>query len=1077
MTGFFQLTSNRLVALADMLGKALRDPVPPDPFSGETVIVQSRGMARWLSLQIAERAGICMNFSFPFPRAFVFRVLREFLPSTASLPELTPAWMTWKIFGALPDLARREGFEEIRNYIGDGNPLKTIQIAGRIAAAFDQYLIYRSEIVASWADSGDHWQAVLWRELFAGERFSHPGLLIEELLRSIRQSGTGGSIARRISIFGIPALPPLYLRIFHALASGRTVNLFSLVPCREYIGHDISPKLAAKRRVRSPEVRGDISVGHPLLTSLGRLHRDAMEVLLEIDEREGHSTTDAGEVFQDPGSNSLLHALQSDILHARCRGSGDWPRLPVSPEDDSVTLHCCHSPLREVEVLQDQILEFFQRDPSLMPRDILVMAPEIEKYAPFIDAVFGNPEDANKRIPFSVSDRRPPEGHAISETFASLMGIPSGRFTASEIFSFLERSPIRQRFEFSDDDLEIIRTWVESTGIRWGIDARHRQRLGLPETDDNSWRAGLRQLLLGYAMRDNGHEIFEGIAPCDDVEGSQAVLAGRLLTAVESLMTWHESAARPRTLPEWQALVDGLLDTFFPNESAEDAAALLEIRACLAALTEMAAKAGVAELPVDFTVFRHELLRAIDHTERRGGFLTGGVTFCALQPMRSIPSRVICLLGMNDGAFPRSPTLSGFDLISRKPLPGDRSVRDEDRYTFLEALMAAEERLLIFYSGLSITDNTESPPSVVVCELVDCINSSFSFPESPGNGRFSSITHRQHAFSPAYFDGHSTNLFSFSESNARVSRALLEPPLLADPDFLRDPLPSLPVESRDLTLHSLTRFFRGPAEFFLRHRIGLYLDDNLPSLPDAEPFELGSLDAYSIRSRLLSIHDDDPPPDVNYFVSKGLLPPGASGPLIFNDLRREVERFSGSVKEALGGRNWCAPSHFDVVIGDFRLTGSLSALTDGGLAFCRCAAIQPKDILTAWISHLVACHLVPDCSLATILIGSDSMISLSRVQDATSTLEGLLELYREGMQTPLPFFPQASWEFAFAKLRPSQKAKTTPIEKASKAWSSPNGEAAQPAHTLCFSRGNPLDGRFEELALRIFGPILEVMAP
>ena len=809
-------TSNRLEILADKLAevwaKPLRSPrrrlpsassspsaaLRGSPFAPAVIVVQSQGMARWLKIELAQRLGIWANGVFPFPKAFsrqMFEAVipalpRRRLPSASSssssalrgLP-LESAFerevMVWKIMELLPRLADRRGFEEIGHYLGGGTDArKRFQLAAKIANLFDQYLLFRPQLIRGWergADSprarlrsgssssssalrGEHWQAQLWREMTTDQKLDHPAALREIFLRdciNLKRSRRGneadtsragdppphvggygpGSLPERVAVFGISALPPFYLELFTALSSRVELHLFLLQPSQEYWGAIVSGREAErilKATARDASASGELHLeaGNRLLASMGQLGRDFLNLILDAGDWADESD------FAEPGEDCLLHAIQSDIFHLRDRGraisdldeqpeseTARLTKLPINPDDDSVQIHSCHSPLREMEVLYDHLLDWFQSDPSLAPRDVLVMTPDIETYAPFIQAVFDAPEDEVRRIPFHLADCGTLHESVVASTFLKLLNFASARMTATEVLSPLETRAVRERFGLSESDLERIRRWVKLANIRWGMDAEHRRALGLPPFPENTWRHGLDRLLLGYAMAGRGEKTFGDILPFDDVEGAAAESLGRFAEYLDRLFGAVRALQRPQRLPDWERILLDLLDTFFLHDD-ETHAELLELRAVLRKIARDAALAGFDE-PVELAVMLEPLTQQLREDRFGSGFLTGGVTFCALKPMRSIPFRVICLVGMNDNAFPRATPHLTFDLMAQKPQPGDRSVREDDRYLFLETLLSARERLYLSYVGQSQRDNSEAPPSVVVSELMDYIKQGF----------------------------------------------------------------------------------------------------------------------------------------------------------------------------------------------------------------------------------------------------------------------------------------------------------------------------------------------------------------
>ena len=755
MNGLFLHTGNRLETLSAELAAVMAQPLA-SPFTPEVVMVQSLGMRRWLSLQLAERLGICMNAEFPFPRTFLDKTLRTLVPEMAPADAFAPDLLTWKIHRLLPTLLRRPEFAPVSAYAADGDGLKLYQLATRLASLFDQYLVYRPAMLLEWerARAGDlftpkgdaAWQAALWRELNR-ERALHFGAVLERL--NAGRFSTEAQWPERVSIFGIASLPPAQMEVFLALAAHLPVHLFLLTPSREYHGDDWTPKQRARRGL------APAGEGNPLLTSLGKLNSQFTNVLLEADERAGHRIVNLPEHFEEPPTDNLLHGLQRDILRAQSRGAffGDesLAAQSISANDTSLQLHVCHSPMREVEVLYDQLLALLAEDPSLRPRDILVMTPEIERYAPLIHAVFGNPEDPALRIPYSIADRQPRSDSPAIHTFLSLLECVGTRLTAPEGFALLQSPVFRRKFGFDDAQLARLRHWIHESGIRWGIDAAHRVALGLPDFAENTWRHGIDRLLLGYAMPGENRTMFENILPQDDVEGGDAELLGRFVEAMEGVFVTVALLDQPRPLGEWPAMLRSVLERFFSASPEDDARDVRTLREAFDQLERIAQQAG-PEQRVEFPALREHFAGLMGEAEQRGGFLRGGVTFCALKPMRSIPARVIWLMGMNEAVFPRRTQPPQFDLMSVEPKPGDRSPRDDDRYLFLEALLSARDRLRISHVGRSLVNHDKLPPSVVASELLDYLDQSCAFPNGMSARQCLVIEHRLHAFSRSYFE-------------------------------------------------------------------------------------------------------------------------------------------------------------------------------------------------------------------------------------------------------------------------------------------------------------------------------------
>lgn len=1091
VTGLNLYTSNQLEKLAGRLS-SMPAARTVSPFEQDIIVVQSRGMARWVSLQLAEANGICMNCDFPFPRAFIEETLRKFFPEMADPVVFSAEAMAWRIYALLPALARRRELAQVRNYLGGDEGLKAFQLAEKIARLFDQYLVYRPGMLLRWErDTKEKdWQAVVWRELVGKKPAMHLAAVAEILEERMAKPPAGGALPARVSIFGVTALPPLYLRVFFGLAKHCEVNVFSLEPSTEYHGHDLAPKTLARRAAKKSAPAGE-APGNALLASLGRLNRDFTELRLELDERAGFVTHERAADFAEPGDGAMLSVIQGDILRARDRGGDETPKIAVATGDCSIQIHSCHSPMREIEVLYDQLLDLFNNDPALKSRDIVVMAPDIEKYAPFIHAVFGSPEEEGRRIPFSVADRAPRSESPAVAAFLALLVLPGARCTATEIFALIDSPPLRARYDFTDDDIALIRDWIAESGIRWGIDGAHREQFAVPAMETATWRAGFERLLLGRAMDGGDRAVFEGIVPCDEAGGDDAETLGRFISAAEALFALAAELPGERPLGEWVGIFREVLSRFFEGKTSADAAGLRSLQMALDAF-EVTARAAGDGKPVELAAVRHHLESLLGEGEQRGGFFSGGVTFCALKPMRSIPARVLCLIGMGDEAFPRRVNPPAFDLMARQRECGDRSPRDDDRYGFLESLLSARGHFYISYPGRSAADNTELPPSTVVSELLDCMDRSFVFPDRKSAREFVVRRHRLHAFSRRYFDGGSPDFFSFSAANAAASRSLAEAGAPA-PVRLALPLPEPDAGLHNVELRGLVEFFSHPAKYFTRRRLDIEFPEDEELLQDHEVFESGGLDVYKVKQEILAVAIEGGAADAGEFATRGLLPPGSTGKAQFQDLRGTATEFletlTPELREGPG-----EPMAVDLRIGEFSLAGKIEGVHAGRIVQYRCAELKPKDWLRAWIHHLAACAASPDAGVESVLAGEDGIVTFPPVADAKALLEDLLQIYWEGLRQPPHFFPASSFAYARAEIHPKPKEKTPSITRARNAWNGsdgarkkqgsarkkpprPDGEKEDAYNRFCFGESDPLGDRFVELAIRILGPMLRSVPP
>ena len=665
MPELFLYTSNQLEILAEKLAGVLRKPLA-SPFQREIILVQSKGMERWVSMELARHNGICANCWFPFPNHFVYALFREVIPDLEETSPFAPEIMTWKVMKTLPLNLKKKGFESLRNYLSEGAAdLKLFQLSQRIADLYDQYLLFRPEMVLGWErGEEDHWQAILWQEVGKGIEKKHRAALKKVFLEEIRKPGLKLEILpERISVFGISALPPFHIEILAAISKMVEVNLFLMNPSREYWGDLLTRqetrKVQEKARKRSTKQEDlHLDKGNTLLASMGMLGRDFFEQLSSFEAEQQ-------DFFADPEEKNLLTAIQGDILDLRDRNLGGNGKKSLTEADDSIQVHSCHSPMREVEVLQDRLLSFFEADPTLLPKDILIMTPDIATYSPFVQTVFSVPPDDPRWIPFSIADRGVRQESQLADTFLSLLDFPGSRFGVSQVMAVLESRGVQKRFFLSEENLELIHCWVRDNRIRWGVDEESRKALGLPGFRENTWRAGLERMLLGYAMPGQGEKMFKGILPYDKIEGGDAEVLGNFAAFSERLFALAKELEEPRTLREWGDFLTKVLDEFFiaDDDSERD---VLFIRRVLRDLGEKQELSGFDE-KINLDVIKSHLGSTLEKEGFGHGFLTGGLTFCAMLPMRSIPFRVICLLGMNDDAYPRQTRSLGFDLYGQKP--------------------------------------------------------------------------------------------------------------------------------------------------------------------------------------------------------------------------------------------------------------------------------------------------------------------------------------------------------------------------------------------------------------------------
>ncbi len=1096
---------NRMEKLAEKLAETIRNPLP-GVFDTEIIIVHSKGMQRWIALKLAEINGICANIDFPFPNAFVDDCFLKIIPD---LPEdrtpYEPTVMTWQIMRLFNQFRDHPEFEPIHHYLsGDQSELKQFQLATRLADLFDQYIIFRPDQIKNWNEGEEsHFQALLWRAIVEENRHKTPvvhdrATISDEFISRLKTvKPSQAPFPQRISLFGITTLPLFHIKVFEEIARFCRVNLFLMNPCQEYWG-DIPTNWEIKRissRYRDlPLEELHLEQGNSLLASMGTLARDFFDLLWA----KGY---DEATEYSDPAANAnaknscvtLLNHIQSGILNLSERGvtlakpSPD-PKIAIQPADDSIRICSCHSPMREIESLYDYLLDQFKHDDSLTPDKIIVMMPDIETYAPYIQAVFDVPEAPCLKIPYSIADRSLKSESNVIRTFLDILGSAGSRSTASGVIEILRSEEVMRHFNITPAEFESITAWVRETMIRWGKNADHRRKLGLPSDPQNTWEESLDRMFLGFALPTD--DLFGGLLPYTEIESSEALALGKLAEFTSRLFEFGSALERPKPLSQWCGLLRNLLTAFFPAGpdeeflAGEDARSEMhEINDVLHELESYASEAAFDE-KTDIPVIRHYLKMAFDNKGFGSGFITGRVTFCAMLPMRSIPFEIVCLVGMDHNTFPRRSKPVGFDLMAKHPRKGDRSRRNDDRYLFLEALLSARRKLYISYVGQSIKDNRTSPPSVLVDELKDHICSGYEIESGSVDINDHIITaHRLQAFNPAYFKSDSNTyqpgLFSFSKHHCEVAHGVMQTRKAKPAPFIAKPLPLTEEKWRSVHLSDLKYFFRNPAKYLLEKRLGLYLQSRNQTIEDKEPFDFNHLETYKLKDELVQKQIDGEA-SAGQFESvraSGRLPHGRIGQIVYEDMAEQAESFVKRISDYIE-KDELPPADINLSFDNFNLIGQINRIFSKRRIQYRPAKVKPKDHLDFWLDHLALNCATPQGYPRTgILIGEDQIWEYPAVDDSHAILLNLLNIYWKGLMRPLHFFPQTSFKFA-SKMVLKAERRETAKGAVRNTWENSYNHTGEfdCCHYLqrCFgNHDDPLNDEFKQIALELFTPLLE----
>ncbi len=1084
--------AERADVLSDALAEVLAVP-PDDPFVPEVVAVHSRGVERWLAHQLSARLGagpgrtdgVCANLRFPFPGRLVQDALATATGIDAEADPWRPERSAWPLLEVVDAHLGEPWLHVLAGHLGGATGTDEVAPAERdrrfaavrhLADLFDRYAVHRPDMVLAWAAGDDldgagapladdvRWQAELWRRLRA--RVDRPSPAERALVgcERLARDRTIVDLPDRFFLFGLTRLPASYLDVLRALATERNVHLMALHPSPVAWG-----------------LEGQGTLHHPLLRAWGR---DSQEMGTVIGRRLAETPGARDEHHPLPAipasEPTLLHRLQ-DAIRADASLPDPAARAALDPADRSVQVHACHGRARQAEVVRDAITHLLADDPTLEPRDVVVMCPDIDELAPLLRAAFDDDEGDPRTIPYRLADRSLRQTNPVLGAIAELVALVDSRLTATQVLGFAALPPVRRRFGFADRDLETLAAWIESTGTRWGLDADHRRPYDLAAVDTGTWDAGLQRLLLGVAMSEDELRLVDGVLPLDDVDSGEVDLAGRFAELVGRLGQAVRSLIEPRPLADWMTAIDAAADLLVATRF-EDGWQRTQLDRILTEVQDEAAGAG-PELRL--AEVRDLLADRLRGQPSRAAFRTGDLTMCTLVPMRSVPHRVICLVGLDDGAFPRGGAPDGDDLLLASRRPGDHDRRAEDRQLLLDAVLAARDALVVTYDGHDPRTNEPLPPAVPVHELLDVIDATVV--TADGRPARAAIT-QHHPLQP-------------SDRRCFVPGALrtggpwgFEPRLLAGAVSAagrREPVPPFlppgglpPVHDAVIAVDDLVAVVLHPTRAFLRQRLGLSLQryDDRPA--DALAIDLDALERWEVGERILQALLDGADVDAVCAaeLARGQLPPGDIGRRALATVRTTAEAIAIAASATTEGRR--RSLEVDVTLDDGRqVVGTVTDVVGATIRPATFSKLGPKPKLRAWVRHLAATASHPGVALTSITIGSNRGAAARfglpplDVGTARAHLADLVALRDEALCRPLPLYCATSHSFVAA----GRSDDGDPAEQAGRSWTSTydwKKEDLDAEHVLVNGGQRGIDevladARFAELAHRLWDPILD----
>ncbi len=904
-TGLMVIQGNRLESLKDVLVSWLKR-YPLEPLETDKFLVQSNGIAQWLQQAIAQDeteggCGIATSIDVSLPGRFIWEAYRSAFWSLDTQSPFDMKPMVWRLFRLLNTIESEnaEGhYDTLVRFMASGKSRehRRFILAERIAKLYDQYQVYRADWLQAWEAGADVlperdkpyavgqtkavpddqiWQPRLWRYLvadiqndpqFKGEaqQVVNRSEIHQDFLKQCHQVDLLEGLPRRVIVFGISSLPNQTLEVLQAISSFTQVLLFTMNPSEYYWGDLIEGRqLLRQAHSRRPMKAGrpnkGVSLdeahlyGNPLLASWGKLGRDYLHSLDERDQPgayQGFFVDSKIDLFEAPEGQSLLAQLQDDIFQLRsledCQSLG---RQVDVQSDTSLTFIENHSRQREIEILHDRLLSEFEhaaaKGESLEPRDILIMAPDINVYVPHIEAVFGRfakyGDYADKRfLPYHVADQSARQQHPIVAAFESLLAITQSRFEATDLLSLLDIPALRARYRLEEGHVVQLKSWIEHANIRWGLSKEQRHSLGLTSaSEQNTWLFGLKRMLLGYSV--GAGDIWQGVLPYGDIGGLDAQTLGQMHRLIDDIQEVWGAFVEPKPLLHWADSLQGLLDTFFLPSNDSERRVITRIEEQIEALENQVQGAGVDQEPVSVDVIQETFMGQLDEPALSQRFLSGSVNFATLMPMRAIPFKQVYLIGMNDGDYPQVSTPMDFDLMVGDYRPGDRSRREDARYLFLEAVLSARDKLVISWQGRSAKDNSEQPPSVLVGQLRDYLNKGW---QNDSLAVQLTTEYPMQPFSRQYFTQGSP-VFTYQHEWQGIYQGYEA--LEKGDEALPDWQPDAPLNAR-----KLTSFYRSPVDALYSERLDIRKPSEIEETKVVENFDSDGLEAWQVHDQMLN---------------------------------------------------------------------------------------------------------------------------------------------------------------------------------------------------------------------------------
>jgi len=1027
---FHLYKSNDLGQLAnkyfDVNKNITRPLLAPQP-----LIVSNMTIGRWLIHEITKKQGVCANTERLLPGAYLWRLICQMNTTLPTRYDLNKEILVLRILALFDDSVFVKDYPRLSNYLSKCSSSDKVELCKKIAKVFDHYQLYRSDWLDQWKagkylDLGEDegWQQALWLKLLASSKYSYRNALEEKLIHILNTQPETLDLPESLCLFGISSLATGFINVLKALANHCNIHLFTFT-----YGVDSSV------------------LSHWKISEIG--------FFKQLDQKAEEF------IKQQPIKNQLQFFQNNLIDGITAESNTNFINTFQSKQvnDNSIMTVSCYTAMREVEALSDHILNLLDINRGIEAGDILVAIPNLDEYVPYIRAVFdcdrGN--DRTMKIPYSICDSLAASESPLINGFTELLTLPKWRFTLEQVMMLFRNHLVHKKFNIDDSQIDLIEHWLEEAAVRWAIDTKHWQELGLHENNTspclNTWRSGLDRLLLGFALPrdlssilenlDNSSPLYHDVLPVDNIEGAGRELLSNFSHFCEQLFSWKKILNESFTLQQWQLTLQKLIDDFFIKDQSEEQnnLQLLQLFDQLATDAEQINYQQALDVEAISVLIKEGV-----SASSRGSGLSGSVNFASMNTLASIPFKHICILGMNYDAWPNKQREPGFDLIQQKRRLGDRIRSDDDRYLTLQLILSAKESLYFSYTGHNIHNGAEIPPSVLLSEILDA--------NERLGCKIKTVQHPMHIYSSNNFikkNPLQSHNHQWLETAKHIGLGCKNFPVLCDSPLqknkegltsedvlVEDALDDIIEEIVHIDFDDVCRFFQNPQSYFLRNSLGVFIADDTKEWSNNEPFDLGNFVDKQVRQIALDIkiNSSNGNHGSSYQMSRasGILPHGQYGEILQKSEQEKVDDFYEYLDEEFLSQ--VLPPHginLELTLNDknndinkakkIKLVGALRNLRPEGLLSYQVSDLYLYQKIQLWLNHLLLCSLRPEgitCETRLHYL-NNKQLEFNQPDNPEELLSQWISAYLQGLQQPLPFFDKTSWAYADTSFKGQKK--------------------------------------------------------